>query len=484
MILSSHLNEEIERIRFISNYDPTKLVTEQKSPTPAAKPQAKLTPQQIQAAKQKIQQQATKSANSIFQELMKAFDMDGDRVLTDYDGTNEGLAIAAIKKIKNRETLEALNKRIGATKQYKDLKSWLNAEMSDFDSEYGQIWSKLEKMGYAGANYNMLLKVAGYTGVGMMIKGADKAIDTLRGMTLDQIMEGFRDFLNGLGGLAVQSLLAIFGGPLGAGINMFAWAALTIYDIYKSSKGNINWLNIIIDVFSLITNGIAARSMSGAKLASAEVQTAEGTISALAKKFPKIYEYVKSIGQNLTSFGGKIVGMIENALGWLSSKLPFLKTGISGLKSAITKVATFLEKISVAIKAPVGSKTVGNLAKKGLSKSGVIQFIESKVGQEGLKKFETDVVKRVTDYTTKHADDYANEVIKSQVCSKMGQAACDVYEFIEMGVHGTKAVATTTAGASSIAKNTPVTDVEGDVAGLTTGIRNLKKGAEKISKIG
>ena len=262
MILSSQLNEEIERIRFISNYDPTKLVTEQKSPTPAAKPQAKLTPQQIQAAKQKIQQQATKSANSIFQELMKAFDMDGDRVLTDYDGTNEGLAVAAIKKIKNKETLDALNKRIGATKQYKDLKSWLNAEMSDFDSEYGEIWSKLEKMGYAGANYNILLKVAGYTPVGMLVKGTDKAIDTLRGMTLDQIMEGFRSFLNGVGGAVVQALLAIFGGPLGAGINTFAWAALTIYDIYQASEGKENWWNIMIDVFSLITNSIISLFIS------------------------------------------------------------------------------------------------------------------------------------------------------------------------------------------------------------------------------
>ncbi len=153
------LNEEVNRINFLMNYDSSKLVTEQKSyntnyinileaptPKPGANQPAKLTPQQIQASKQKIQQQATKTANSIFQELMKALDMDGDRVLTDYDGTNEGLALAAIKKIKNKETLEALNKRIAMTKQYKNLKSWLNAEMSDFDSEYGQIWAKLQKL--------------------------------------------------------------------------------------------------------------------------------------------------------------------------------------------------------------------------------------------------------------------------------------------------------------------------------------------------
>ena len=479
MILSSQLNEEIERIRFISNYDPTKLVTEQKSPTPTAKPQAKLTPQQIQAAKQKIQQQATKSANSIFQELMKAFDMDGDKVLTDYDGTNEGLAVAAIKKIKNKETLDALNKRIGATKQYKDLKSWLNAEMSDFDSEYGQIWSKLEKMGYAGANYNILLKVAGYTPVGQLVKGADKAIDTLRGMTIDQIMKGFRDLLNGVGGMVVQALLTIFGGPIGAGINVFAWAALTIYDIYQAFKGNVNWWNIIIDVFSLITNGVAARSLRAAKLAGAEVQTAESTISALAKKFPKIYEYVKSLGQTLSSWGGKIVGMVENALKWLVSKLPGLKGPLDSLRSAITKISEFLLKIGRAIKDPLGSKAAVRYTSKGLDKVGISNFIISKAGEQGLKKFETDVIKKVSDYLLKYGGNYADAELKKQVC-RMGTQYCSVFTTIEKGVLGTMAVGSVSAGVGNIGKNTGVSDAESSVSDLTKGVRDLKKGSSKV----
>ena len=258
------LYEEINRINFLMNYDSSKLITEQQSydthhitlleappAKPGTNPPAKLTPQQIQSAKQKIQQQATKSANSIFQELMKAFDMDGDRVLTDYDGTNEGLAVAAIKKIKNKETLDALNKRIAATKQYKNLKSWLNAEMSDFDSEYGQIWSKLEKMGYAGANYNMLLKVAGYTPVGMLVKGADKAIDKLRGMSMEDIMEGFRSLLSGIGGTVATTILAVTG-PIGAGVNVLLYAILTVWDVMLLKKGSpkFSWFNFILDVFS------------------------------------------------------------------------------------------------------------------------------------------------------------------------------------------------------------------------------------------
>ena len=205
---STLLFEDINRIKFLIGNESSKvfseqigyntnsnIISEQNPPAPAPKPvQPKvvpakqpvqnLTPQQIQVAKQKIQQVSTKAANSIFQELMKAFDMDGDRVLTDNDGTNEKSAIAAIQKIKNRETLDALNKRIAVTKQYKDLKSWLNAEMSDFDAEYGQIWAKLEKMGYAGANRNALLQYAGTTGVGQLVKSGDKKNDKLRGMSL------------------------------------------------------------------------------------------------------------------------------------------------------------------------------------------------------------------------------------------------------------------------------------------------------------
>ncbi len=189
------------------------IISEQTPQKPQPKqPAQNLTPQQIQVAKQKIQQVSTKAANSIFQELMKAFDMDGDKVLTDSDGTNEKLAIAAIQKIRNRETLDALNKRIAMTKQYKDLKSWLNAEMSDFDSEYGQIWAKLEKMGYAGANRNVLLQYAGKTGVGQMVKAADKAIDQLRGMSFEDIMEGIREVVGGTVGTIGQIILGAIPG--------------------------------------------------------------------------------------------------------------------------------------------------------------------------------------------------------------------------------------------------------------------------------
>jgi hypothetical protein len=282
--------------------------------------------------------------------------------------------------------------------------------------------------------------------------------------------------------VVVQALLTIFGGPIGAGINAFAWAGLTIYDIYKASQGKINWWNIIIDLFSLITNGVAAYQMRAAKLASAEVQTAEGTISALAKRFPKIYEYVKSIGQNLTSFGSKIVTGINNFLKWIISKIPSLKGPITALRSAMTKISEYLLKISQSLKNPIGSRAVSGLANKGLSKVGVSNFIASKVGQEGLKSFEADVVKKISDWVLKHAGNYADEQLKTVAC-KMGPKECSIYTTIEKGVLGGMAVGTVSAGVGNLGKNTAVSDAKSNVGDFTKGVKDLKKGTSNISDV-
>ena len=368
------------------NFDSSKVICEQKIDSfpnyllkeapPQQKPQQQkqLTPQQIQAAKQKIQQQATNSANAIFQELMKAFDMDGDKVLNDYDGTNEGLALAAIKKIKNKETLDALNKRVAMTKQFPNLKAWLNSEMSDFDGEYGSIWDKLEKMGYAGANRNILLKFAGQTGAGQLIKGADKAIDALRGMTIEQIMEGFRSFLGGVEGGIVQILLTVFGGPLGAGINMFAWSALLIWDIYQWTQNEPNWWNLIVDSFSVITAGIAAKSMAAANAVGKEAgkKGIPAILNSLKTKFPDLFKYITKFGKTISSYGSKATKAMQSAIGWLKNKLPWLSKIWNGFNNAVSKIGELFKYIDESIGGVMGGKIVTSVRQKvvaGLEKN-------------------------------------------------------------------------------------------------------------------
>ena len=271
-------------------------------------------------------------------------------------------------------------------------------------------------------------------------------------------------------------------GPLGTGINVFAWAGLTVYDIYKATQGKINWWNIIIDVFSLITNGVAGYQMRAAKLASAEVQTAEGTISAVAKRYPKIYQYIESMGEGLTSFGSKIVNSVNNFLEWIITKIPTLEKPISALRSTVTKISEFLSKLGKAIKDPIGSKAISGAAKKGLTSVGVSEFIVSKAGQKGLEMFEKNVVERISKWLLKHAGNYTDEALKKQAC-KMGPKECAIYTTIEKGVLGSMAVGTVASGAGKIGKNTPVSDVDGNVIDFTSGLRDLKKGEEKITKL-
>lgn len=324
---SDLLYEDISRIKFLIGYDSTKVLSEQigyninsniiseqkpsvpKQPAPK-QPSQNLTPQQIQAAKQKIQQVSTKAANSIFQELLKAFDMDGDKVLTDWDGTNEKTAVAAIQKIRNRETLDALNKRIAMTKQYKDLKSWLNAEMSDFDGEYGQIWAKLEKMGYAGANRNVLLQYAGNTGVGQLVKSADKAIDQLRGMSFEDIMEGIRGIVGGTIGTVGQIIIGSIPG-FGQGAVALLNGLLFGWDMYQISVGSpkFSWFNAISDFLSTVLSFIPGGKATTGELAAAKPSLAGATtldtfFIKLAQNFPGLAKIFKSIAGKISTWGG------------------------------------------------------------------------------------------------------------------------------------------------------------------------------------
>jgi hypothetical protein len=454
------LSEEINRINFLMNFDSSKVVSEQKivslpnvilneaPPQQKPQPQQQLTPQQIQTAKQKIQAAANKQAQQIFNELLKAFDMDGDKDLRDSDGTNEGLALTAIKKIKNKETLDAVNRMIASWKQYPNLKSWLNAEMSDFDSEYGDIWNKLEKMGYAGANRNVLLKYAGETGVGKLVKAGDKAIDALRGLTIEDIMEGFRSFLGGVTGGVVQILLSVFGGPLGAGINIFAWAALLVWDIYKWVQGQPNWWNLILSTFSVVTAGVAAKTLGPANTVGKEAGSKglKPLLSSLKTKFPKIFEYLASFGKSLSSLGGKAVSGAKNAVGWLSSKIPWLSSVWKGFNSAISKIGDLIKNIDDVLGSFAGGAVVKGAREKVVNSMSKIspkfgEFLKTAKGAELAKQLPEIEANAIEEYVTGPLKGKTAQYSQDWVCKNGTQKQCQI--FSASNEYYTKAVTVT-----------------------------------------
>ena len=468
------LFEDISRIKFLMGHDSSKvfseqigyntnsnIISEQTKVVPAKQPAQNLTPQQIQVAKQKIQQVSTKAANSIFQELMKAFDMDGDRVLNDYDGTNEKSAVAAIQKIRNRETLDALNKRIAMTKQYKDLKSWLNAEMSDFDGEYGQIWAKLEKMGYAGANRNVLLQYAGKTGVGQLVKSADKAIDQLRGMSLEDIMEGIRGIVGGVIGTVGQIIIGAIPG-FGQGAVALLNGLLFGWDMYQKSVGSakFSWFNAVSDFLSTVLSFIPGGKATTGELAAAKPSLAGATdlptfFVKLSQNFPTLAKMFKSISGKLATWGGSAISGIRKGVSWLVSKLPFLKnlsstiekalSGIGGFlknlasaaagttKQVATKVAsTFAARVPTIYKsttylAQFGKNTVKSLGRNLLAK------LETKVGRKVIEELDKAAVDKIEQFLWSKGENLTVDQARPIVC-KWGPVYCTTFDIVSNGI--------------------------------------------------
>ena len=468
------LFEDISRIKFLMGHDSSKvfseqigyntnsnIISEQTKAVPAKQPAQNLTPQQIQVAKQKIQQVSTKAANSIFQELMKAFDMDGDRVLNDYDGTNEKSAIAAIQKIRNRETLDALNKRIAMTKQYKDLKSWLNAEMSDFDGEYGQIWTKLEKMGYAGANRNVLLQYAGKTGVGQLVKSADKAIDQLRGMSLEDIMEGIRGIVGGVIGTVGQIIIGAIPG-FGQGAVALLNGLLFGWDMYQNSVGSakFSWFNAVSDFLSTVLSFIPGGKATTGELAAAKPSLAGATdlptfFVKLSQNFPTLAKMFKSISGKLATWGGAAISGIRKGVSWLVSKLPFLKNLSSTIEKALSGIGGFLKNLASAaagttkqVATKVASTFAASVPTIYKSTTYLAQFGKNTVkslGRNLLAKLETKVGRKVIEGLNKAAVDKIEQFLWSKgenltvdqarpIVCKWGSVYCTTFDIVSNGI--------------------------------------------------
>jgi hypothetical protein len=507
-----------EQIDYNTNSD---IILEQnpsvpKQPAPK-QPSQNLTPQQIQAAKQKIQQVSTKAANSIFQELLKAFDMDGDKDLTDWDGTNEKAALAAIQKITNRETLDALNKRIAMTKQYKDLKSWLNAEMSDFDGEYGQIWAKLQKMGYAGANRNVLLQYAGKTGVGQLVKSADKAIDQLRGMSFEDIMEGIRGIVGGTIGTVGQIIIGSIPG-FGQGAVALLNGLLFGWDMYQKSVGSpkFSWFNAISDFLSTVLSFIPGGKATTGELAAAKPSLAGATtldtfFIKLAQNFPKLSKIFKSIAGKIATWGGAAISGIRKGVSWLISKLPFLKnlsgviekalSGIGGFlknlasaaagttKQVATKVASkFAASVPVIYKSTTYLAQFGKNAVKSLGRN-LFTKLETKVGRKVVEELDKAAVDKIEKFLWSQGETLTVEKARPLIC-KWGSVYCTTFDIVSNGIFvaksgkdALKTVGKATKDGKQLTKlNALATKVKKGTQYAKTATKAVKQGVKTVEK--
>jgi hypothetical protein len=441
--------EEINRVGYLMNYNIENSSNEQVSLTineervfnnivsegptqvqqkPAPKQgqqQQKLTPEQIATAKAKIQQQADKQAYAIFGELMKAFDIDGDKDLKDNDGTNEKAAVAAIQKIKNKETLDSLNRYIGKWKQYPNLKTWLNAEMSDFDGEYGQIWAKLEKMGYAGANYSVLAKVAG---VAADVTGVRAAMDVGEGLVqlfkdpvagFKQIIDSIRGFLGGTVGGVITTILDFTG--IGKVVTSIGWGLLLAGDVIISVLENaIRWPEIILGFITIATTGAIGATVGKV------LKPFMGKGGALGSLIQKLstFSWFKNLSSWISNGISKITGLVKSAITWLVSQGWWKKYMVNStvgklISSAMGKINEYLTSFtqSLAKVSGAGSK---------YSTSAVGQQLKQKAIAKGGK----DIKKKIT---TDLAKDLGNEATRTAVGAVGGEKAQKTMDLVKAG---------------------------------------------------
>lgn len=408
---STLLFEDINRIKFLMGNESSKvfseqigyntnssIISEQNPPAPQPKQpaQQKLTPQQIAAAKAKIQAQSKKAAEAIFQELKKAMDIDGDNVFNDYDGTNEAAVVTAIKKIKNKEILDYLNQRVKQTKQYGSLKLWINDELSDFDSEYGEIWKKLESLGYAGANYSALLKFAGVaadvTGVRAVMDVGEGIVQLFRDPIsgFKQIIDAIRNFLGGVVGGAITTILDFTG--IGKVVTSIGWGLLLVGDVIISSiEGIARWPEIILGIITIATTG-AVGSAVGKVLK--PLMGKGSTVGAIIQKLSK-FSWFKNLSAWISKGLSKITGLVSSGLKWLVSQgwwKKYIASSTVGklVTTAISKVNQYITSFtqSLATVGGAGSKYSAGVAGQQLRKKAI-----DKGGQEIKKKLTTDFAK-------------------------------------------------------------------------------------------
>ncbi len=424
------LFEDISRIKFLMGYDPLKVVSEQIDYNTNSNiiSEQKLTPQQIASAKTKIQDQSKKVAESIFQELKKAMDIDGDNVLNDYDGTNEAGVVKAIKKITNKEILDYLNQRVKKTKQYGSLKLWINDELSNFDSEYGQIWKKLESLGYAGADYNLLLKAAGIvanvTGVKSVMDAGEGIVqlfkDPLSGFK--KIIDAIRSFLGGVVGGVITTILDFTG--IGKVVTSIGWGLLLIGDVIISSiEGIVRWPEIALSIINIGTTGLIGASV-GKVLK--PLMGKGGGIGSIIQKL-STFTWFKNLSEWISGKLSNITDLASSALKWIVSqgwwKKYIASSAIGKLAStAVSKVNQYLTSFTQSL------ATVGGAGSGKFAKSATGQTLKQKAIDKGAEKIKTKI-------TTDFAKDLGTETLRTAVNDVGGENA---QKIMDVGTAGVK----------------------------------------------
>jgi hypothetical protein len=170
---------------------------------------------------------------------------------------------------------------------------------------------------------------------------AKKLPNPFQGLTLEQVANGFRDAMSGVGGSIAQIVISLFGGHV---INMVAWGLLVAYDIYSwVQKGVVNWFNLLNDLIWLLLAGVGGKIMGALK----PILKGETKLINIFTKASKTtwWSHLKLFLTKISSYGSKVILQIRQAISAIINKVPTLKSLLNPLLGIINRVGGVLTRI-------------------------------------------------------------------------------------------------------------------------------------------
>lgn len=236
-----------------------------------------------------------------------------------------------------------------------------NELISEEDSWLSRTWNKTKE--YAGKAWEKV----------------KSAVSWIKEKGVSWFFESLRAALFSWGGVAVQTFLATVGSAafgIGPAINFVTWAAMLCYDIYLGiSKGEWNWVYIIIDILGAFTAGPGAKIAHGVfKAVGLLGKGMGGTLVNIVKKLGNTAggQKIKGLIETVVKGLGTLLGYVTQAIKWIGDKLgiKFISQSASNIKNKITQT---VNELSTAFKTTGTGKAVKSVATsttKGLKNVG------------------------------------------------------------------------------------------------------------------
>ena len=234
--------------------------------------------------------------------------------------------------------------------------------------------------------------------------------ESIKKMTFEQWVEVFRNFVNGVTGVAIQIVLALTG--VGNIANWIVNGLLLIYDVcYQGlGKGYWNVYNIITSAIALLGTGAAAVAFKPLKaILSAGISKLSQVGPIIAQKapqfLPKVIPFIKSLGAGV----GKIIPWVSKTFTVFTTKFPMIGRYLKPLKGGISKIKGFLDELYAGFKKylnpklkpdelGIGKSTLQNAPTRGninLARTGGSHFKTEYLGKKLLATGDKSLLKKM-----------------------------------------------------------------------------------------